>query len=429
VISVDFARGARAAGWTLVVLLGGSVSQAQDFDGHFSALFSVMPDVSPSSGRQSVVELRTRLFAEGLFVPAESWRIRAGVFVDALLADRRPLMTGTTATAAIARPAELYVEFRGASFDVRAGMSRIVWGRLDEFQPTDVVNPVDLSRFMLEGRSEARLPVGVVRGRLFLPASTTVEAIIVPVFRAGRFDQLDEDTSPFLLAPPGVRERHDPGTSWRNVQGGGRVTSTIGRVDWGVSAWRGFEHFPAYVPLTFAPDPLALVLPRFAEVFPRFTMVGADFETVRGPWGLRGELAWFDSATPRSFEGGIGADRRAGNYRVALNAVISRAEDTDVTLVGWAERSFARETRSVRLLAVYDPSDDTSFVRGITSWNVRDNVSLEASAGWFPPSREVGTRLSAANTGDSTAVPRSGIDVLSLLSRRDFVYTRLRIHF
>jgi hypothetical protein len=380
-------------------------AHAQDFDGYFSTLFSVMPDVSPMEGSQHVAELRTRLFAEGLFTPRESWFLRTGVFVDALLGDRSPLGGDSTASAAIVRPADFYAEFRGRRFDLRAGMARIVWGRLDEFQPTDVVNPVDLSRFVFEGRSEARLPVALVRGRVFLPRSSTLEGIVQPVFRAGRFDQLEEDTSPFRLSPPGPIERHEPGTSWSNIQGGARLTSTIGRLDWGVSAWRGFEHFPAYVSAAA----------EYTAIFPRFTMVGVDFETVRGPWGLRGELAWFDSVSPRSFEGGIGADRRAGSYRVALNAVVSRAEDTDVSLVGYAERTFARETRGARLLAVYDPSDDTAFIRGIGSWSIRDNVSVEASAGFF--------------TGSADGGAQSGIDVLALLSRRDFLYLRLKVHF
>ena len=387
------------------VLLVAGGAAAQDYDGHFSTLFSVMPDVDPAGGAQPVSELRTRLFAEGLVNPRESLHLRAGFFVDALVADRGPLGGRGATTAAIIRPADLYAEFRGTVFDVRAGMSRITWGRLDEFQPTDVVNPIDLSRFLFEGRSEARLPVALVRGRLFLPASSTLEAIVVPFFRASRFDQLDEETSPFRLAPLGVRERRTPATSWQNVQGGARFTSTVGRVDWGVSAWRGFEGFPAYVP-----QPVG-----YLEVFPRFTMVGADFETVSGPWGLRGELAWFDSVAPRSFEGGIGADRRAGNYRMALNAVVSHGDGTDLTLVGWGERTFARETRSVRLLAVYDPSDDTAFVRGIGAISFRDNLWLEGSAGWF--------------TGEPRGSARGAIDVLSLLSRRDFLYTRLRIHF
>jgi len=390
-----------------------AASAQQDFDGHVSTLFAVMPDVSSANGRQSISELRTRVFAEGLFNPADALHVRAGVFVDALLADRDAFGAGGVSTAAVIRPADLYVEFRGTAFDLRGGMSRIVWGRLDEFQPTDVVNPVDLSRFVLEGRSESRLPVALLRGRLFLPGSSTLEGIVVPAFRAGRFDQLEEETSPFRLSPPGSVERREPRTSWSNMQGGARFTSTIARLDWGISAWRGFEHFPTYMPAMSGvegPTPSHIV-----AIFPRFTMVGADFETVHGPWGLRGEFAWFDSVSPRSFEGGIGADRRAGSYRVALNAVVSRADDTDVSLVGYAERSFARETRSARLLAVYDPSDDTAFVRGIGSWSVRDNVSVEASAGWF--------------TGQTAAGAQGGIDVLALLSRRDFLYLRLKVHF
>ncbi len=151
-------------------------------------------------------------------------------------------------------------------------------------------------------------------------------------------------------------------------------------------------------------------------MFPRFTMVGGDFETVSGPWGVRGEFAWFDGAAVRSFEGGIGADRRAGNYRVALNTVVSHGgDDTDVTFVGWAERTFARETRSARLLGVYDPSDDTAFVRGIAAISMRDNLWLEGSAGWF--------------TGERETAGQGTTDVLGLLARRDFLYTRLRIHF
>ena len=395
------------AGLAIVLLLAScSSAAAQDYDGYVSTLFAVMPDIDPAEGAQAVSELRARLFAEGLFDAGDRVHFRAGAFVDALLADRGALGEEGAAGAAVVHPGDIYIEYRGDRIDLRAGMSRIVWGRLDEFQPTDVVNPIDLSRFLLEGRSEARLPTALLRGRLFLPRGTTLEAIVAPVFRASRFDQLDEDTSPFLLAPPGPRGRHEPGVSWRNVQGGARFTSTIGRVDIGVSAWRGFETFPVYVPLPAG----------FAATFPRFTMAGGDFETVSGPWGLRGEAAWFGGAAPRSFEGGLGADRRAGDYRVALNALVSHGGGTDLTVVGSAERAFARETRTARVLAVYDPADDTAFVRGVAAISLRDNLSLEASAGWF-----------AAGEPDATAQGTAGL--LNLLARRDFIYARLKAYF
>jgi len=393
-----------------------SRAAAQDYDGHLSALFVAMPDVGAAQGRQSAAELRVRLFAETRLDPTDRIHVRAGLFVDALAARREQAGPESAAGAALVRPADLFIEFRGDRLELRAGMARTVWGRLDEFQPTDVVNPIDLSRFLLEGRSEARLPVSMVRARVFLPAGTVLESLVVPLFRASRFDQLDEQTSPFRVAPAGELERLEPGVSWRNVQGGLRLTSTAGRVDWGLSAWRGFESFPRYAPASAVPDPLALERPRLLEVFPRFTMVGADFETVRGAWGVRGELAWFDGAAPRSFEAGIGADRRAGNYRVALNAVVSRAGATDVTMVGWAERTFAHETRRMQLLAVYDPADATVFGRAIAAFNLRDNVWLEGSAGLFG-----GTPAEGGTT--------SAIDLLGLLSRRDFLYARVKVHF
>ena len=42
-------------------------------------------------------------------------------------------------------------ELTAGRLDVRAGFARVIWGRLDEVQPTDVVNPLDVSRFFFEG--------------------------------------------------------------------------------------------------------------------------------------------------------------------------------------------------------------------------------------------------------------------------------------
>lgn len=139
-------------------------------------------------------------------------------------------------------------------------------------------------------------------------------------------------------------------------------------------------------------------------------MIGADFESVKGPWGVRGELAAFvddELQSTRALQGvpgksvnaGIGADRRAGDYRVAGNVLWSwtgidrsdpaaasfagdeEIERTDLSLVAAVDRSFARETRALRLFAVYDPADATAFMRVIGALGVRDNCWLEASAG------------------------------------------------
>lgn len=413
-------------------------------------MLDVLPDVGAAPGSQRAAELRVRVLVERTQDVGRHLRLRAAVFADGLVADRRDLGGRGATRAAIVRPNELYAEWRSEHVDVRAGASRLVWGRLDEFQPSDVVNPLDTTRFLLEGRSEARLAVLMVRPRLFLPRGWVLEGVVLPRYRSGRHDQLDEATSPFLLTAGGdavcpagpascvtlIPVRQEPGTGWHALQGGGRLTGTVGRVDVGGSVFRGFEPFeqltlgPALP--TFAPGP---PVHNFFQSFPRFTMLSGDFETVRGAWGLRGEAAWFpedtlQAETPpaalggRSLEMGLGVDRKAGSYRVSGNVVVSRRRldaalapalrldpalnATNTLLIGSAERTFVRETRSVRVLAAWNPDEQSAFVRGIGAVSLRDNVSLEVSGGWL--------------RGE-------GRDTLSRLSRRDFAYARLKVHF
>lgn len=417
----------------MTVLAG--IPLAAQVTGSATAMVDVLPDPDETPGRQTNTELRVRVFAERKQDISEHFRLNASAYVEGLTGDRG--LSGTT-HGAVVRPVDLYAEWSYARFDLRAGALRIIWGRLDEFQPTDVVNPIDLTKFLLEGRSEARLSTGVVRGRLFLPRSSTLEAVVVPFFTAGRFDQLDEDTSPFNVGaanvgaafrrPTPTITRNEPDLAWGNMQGGLRFTSTARRFDWGVSTYRGFRSFP------IASAVVTLTGLDVTETFPRFTMVGGDFETVRGAWGLRGEIAAFvddelqASVLPRavpgkSIEAGIGVDRRAGDYRVGANVLWSwRAADdddglvstdealhgSDVTFILAADRSFARETRTLRVFGVYDPTDATAFGRVIAAFSLRDNLWLEGSGGVF--------------TGSSN-------DVIGRLARRDFLYARLKAFF
>jgi hypothetical protein len=423
----------------LIALSAVAPARAQ-VTGHVSVMADVLPDPDPQAGRQGVVEARVRLFAERRDEPGAHVRLVLSGYVDGLAVRHRDGQA--TVHDAIARPADLYVELTWPKVEVRLGASRIVWGRLDEFQPTDVVNPLDLSKFLLEGRSEARLSVGVARARFFLPGTTTLEAIAVPGFRRGRFDQLDEPTSPFNLGAtdPGLVDRREPTFGTDSLQGGVRLTSTAGRVDWGASVYRGIRGFPTVTArvVPAVPDPTGVLAPPpyFVETYPRFTMVGGDFESVRGAWGVRGELAYFvrdelQSAVllrgvrGRSVEGGAGVDRKAGDYRLAGNVLVShraasgadalaRAENedtlngTDVTLVVAADRSFARETRTLRVFAVNNPEKGTTFLRAIGAVNLRDNVWLELSGGLF--------------SGTSA-------DTIGRLTDRDFIYARLKVYF
>ena len=433
-------RVATAAAAAILIVLGSAPAvHAQSISaptGHVSILADHFPN------REST-ELRSRIFAEQKAEPAPALRLTFSGFVEGLVAqrqrrqgDRGEIGSVDTETDAIVRVHEAVGEARVGRLDVYAGYGRIVWGRLDELQPTDVINPLDVSRFFFEGRNEARLPVAVVRGRYYLADDTTLEAVYVPVFRRGRFDQLDEPTSPFNITSalnigvclaigcpplPLTVERREPDVRWGNAQGGVRFGTTTGRVDWSVSAYRGFEAFPL---ASFTADGRGIL-----STHPRFTMAGADFETVAGEWGIRGEVAAFVRDTFQgtnlsivegsSWDAGAGVDRRIGGYQLSGTVLFHREDPDatgfdglddrrDVSLIVSADRSFTRERYNLRAFTVYNPTESSAFLRAIGMAKMHDDVALEVSGGWFP--------------GD-------GRDIVGRFSESDFVYGRLKYYW
>jgi len=407
---------------------------------------TVTSDFFPN--RANTGELRARIFAEEVLDPTPRLLITLSGFAEGLLA-RRPVPSTpshTTVRDAVARVVDANIDYKGPRFDLLAGFTRITWGRLDELQPTDVINPLDASRFFFESRSDARLPVALVRVRGYLTEKASLEAVYVPFFRRGRFDQLAEPSSPFNVETafvpdvaaclaigcptllPVVVEQHEPSRTAGSAQGGARFTATTGRVDWSLAAYRGFEPFGIGVAGLPGSSPSFLPV---NVVYPRFTMLGGDFETVRGEWGLRGEVAAlvednFQGSSLQILKGssvdaGVGLDRKAGDYRVSATALLHRETHdvspstqsadrsrSDVSLILSGDRTFARERYGLRTFAVYNASESSGFVRAIATAKIRDNVALEGSGGWF--------------IGD-------GRDIVGRFAASDFLYARLKYYF
>jgi len=279
----------------------------------------------------------------------------------------------------------------------------------------------------------------------FVPSDRlTVEGVIGPRFVRGTYDLLDENTSPFNLindivlpagvvsepgrqhlatAGPGEFKALDNGV----VSGGARVLMTMGRVDVGVGTYHGFDGFGPvlFQPLTASQVPGAAVVGQFVEIHPRFVMYSADFETVSGPWALRGEAAYFPERTfaattfagtapGSSFSSGLGVDRRAGPLRVFGSFLVQResseldgnAVRTNYTLVGSVDRTFHQDRMTARAFFVSNPGDRAGFFRAMFLWTLRDQVALEASAGKFYGSSD---------------------DVIGRFRGRDFVAAKLRV--
>jgi len=379
-------------------------------------------------------ELRTRATLVLTADPTSWLRLHFDGLAEGLVADR-----GGRVDDAVLLARDAWVEWRLEDVEVRAGYGRLVWGRLDEVMPSDVINPIDTSKFFLDGRADARQPVPFVRTRVFLPSEASVELVAALPGKRGRFDALDEPTSPFNLlndlvlpagAPGGMGiRREEPRASWSNLQGGVRASATVGRMDVSVSTWRGFEGFGiiSFEPIAFPtePGPIPTVVGTLVERYPRFTMVAADAETVRGGWAIRGEVAAFIDKTlsgptgatkGKAIDAGVGVDRAAGDYHVFGSVIWHRewfsssmlAAVDHVNVVASIDRRFSREKYLARVFGVFNPDDKSGFVRGLFSASVRDNLLLEASGGAF--------------LGDGT-------DTISRFKDRDFIFLRAKYSF
>ena len=254
------------------VLAAAAAAEAQPaatLSGYTSLMLDAVPDAPGTSTRPAgAVELRGRVFLDGRVTFGERLAVRAAAWTEGLTGERN----GTSRREAVAQPHEVSVTWSTRAVDLTAGIGQVVWGRLDEFQPTDVVNPIDITRFFLEGRAEARRAVGLARARVFLPGGATLDGVYVPFFRAATFDMLGDATSPFALAPrevcvpggclPVVTSAVRPPVRAANAQGGARLSATTGRVDWALMAWRGFEAVPLYAASAtpFVPDARAVAV-------------------------------------------------------------------------------------------------------------------------------------------------------------------------
>jgi hypothetical protein len=360
--------------------------------------------------QDDLIEARGRFFARYDGELGDRWYFLASLYADGVTG------SGDRAAAGIVRPHETYLERRSERMELRFGYSNLAWGVLDEISPQDVVNPIDVARFALQGRAESRLPVPLARLRLFLPADLSVEAVLAPIPRGGTFDQLDEVTSPFT--PSVVRDlpASDIPIEAGNVEGGFRVRGTASGFDWGASVYRDVVDFDRY----------ELSSAGVSAVRPRRFMVGADVETARGSWVLRGEGAFFlddplqAEGAPAivvgtSFQGGLGADRRFGENTLFLDVLYRHVPDDpllagedEVSLVSGVSRDFLGNTRSLQFFGLWNPSAGSGFIRAIWSEELVENLRLEIGGGAF--------------LGE-------GGEFLGLLADSDFVVARMRFYF
>ena len=76
---------------------------------------------------------------------------------------------------------ELYLAYSGNDLDLKAGIQRFAWGRLDEYPPNDLLNPWDYTQYLRKPLEDRKIGVPSLSTSL-TRGQWTCETVWVPVF-------------------------------------------------------------------------------------------------------------------------------------------------------------------------------------------------------------------------------------------------------
>lgn len=173
---------------------------------------------------------------------------------------------------------EAYVElnsFIWESLDVKIGKQRIAWGKADKFNPTDNLNPNDLTDFL---DFEAKVPTLALKGSYYY-GDYTLTGVWLPLFEPALLPR--GGTQSLLGQMPDRVEV--PSRTLENSMFAFKLSGTAFNVDYSLSYFTGFDD----IPIEFdASDGLEMG-------FPEMQVVGLDFAGEFRSVGFWGELALF----------------------------------------------------------------------------------------------------------------------------------------
>jgi hypothetical protein len=228
---------------------------------------------------------------------------------------------------------EAYLDISLGSFDVRIGNQIFAWGRTDIINPTDNLNALNVANLLIGETDERRLPVFAVKVDYYLN-NTIFELGLVPFYQDHEMALWGSD---WALYRPGVITEYSggylpfsdilddesmesldwlvrnysspnpPSYSLENLQGGMRISSKYKGWDFSVSYAYLFDKIPTLyfsegmydaiergdVEGYIATLPINEMLESTYLEHKRCHVVGLDFATTWGAYGIRGEGALF----------------------------------------------------------------------------------------------------------------------------------------
>jgi hypothetical protein len=189
---------------------------------------------------------------------------------------------------------EAYVKLRMGPLDLRIGQQVVVWGKADEFNPTDFINPEDYREFLSLGKADRKIGIFYPKVDYYL-GDFKLEFLVIPFFTPS---EIPVDTAnPWTLRQlrdlyhdPRIRvgESDRPESVLENAEYAARFGAALSGFDFSFCVYSGTSDLPVMVRTGFIPPDTVIITPTYE----RYQALGFDFATVLRGWGVRGECAF-----------------------------------------------------------------------------------------------------------------------------------------
>ena len=197
---------------------------------------------------------------------------------------------------------EAYGAYSNDFLELRTGIQRFSWGKLDEYPINDLLNPWDYTQFLRKSLEDRKIGVPSISARIN-KSDWNMELAWVPILVPYRLPLLTERWSLFPEIISELKNHNAeiinqepdlPPYTLDNSSVGLRIQSS-GTVDWGITLFNGYDLHPVFK-TTEAVFSLVsghiVVDPGAVPDFHKMSSFGFDLAFVKGDWSVRAEAAY-----------------------------------------------------------------------------------------------------------------------------------------
>lgn len=220
---------------------------------------------------------------------------------------------------------DAFVDYTTGGLDLRLGMQKFAWGKLDRYQPTDVLNVQRYSDPFLLDEEERKIAVPAVQAsyslprRDWIPEESRLTLVWIPQYFPYRFPLLGERWFPPAAVPPKsvtvpvvglipisfrLNNTAPPSFQMENAGYAARVSGFSHGVDYALCYYHGFDRAPAFLftaeasgePVPTMPPSVRNVTAatQLSPVFRTIDLVGGDAAYAWGDFTVRFEAAFIN---------------------------------------------------------------------------------------------------------------------------------------